>query len=120
MKAVEKLKIAKDILEQELSEIISFLSIDFIFKRLNIKFHNGINIYIVYNNYDEYSYSILFSKLKLDRYRFDNYDDRWNVSSKPHHFHPRNAKEAIESKMTGLPEKDMIYLVDFLKSKKII
>lgn len=33
----------------------------------------------------KYSYTIIFSKFELDRCRFDNYDDRWEVSTKPHH-----------------------------------
>ena len=60
MKAIEKLKIAKEILEQELSNEISSLSLNFVYKRLNIEFHNGINIYIMYNDCNEYSYSIIF------------------------------------------------------------
>lgn len=116
MKAIEKLKIAKDILEQKLSKEISSLSLNLVYKKLNIELHNGINIYIVYN---DYSYSIIFSKLQLDRCRFDNYDDRWNVSSRPHHFHPRNVKDAIESTMTGFPNDDMVKLVKLLNSGKL-
>ena len=119
MKAIEKLKIAKDILEQKFSKEIGLLSLNLVYKKLNIELHNGINIYIVYNDYDEYSYSIVFSKLQLDRCRFDNYDDRWNVSSRPHHFHPRNVKDAIESTMTGFPNDDMVNLVKLLKSGKL-
>ena len=32
------------------------------------------------------------SKLELDRVRFDNYDDQWNVLTRPHHYHPRHIK----------------------------
>ncbi len=88
MKANEKLTIAKNILEQHISKEISSISIDFNYQQLHIVFHDGINLYIVYNNYGEYSYSIIFSKLELDRCRFDNYDNCWDVSSRPHHFHP--------------------------------
>jgi len=35
MKAIEKLKIAKEILEQEFSNEISSLSLNFVYKRLN-------------------------------------------------------------------------------------
>ncbi|MHA1917045.1 MAG: toxin-antitoxin system TumE family protein [Candidatus Ranarchaeia archaeon] len=50
-----------------------------------------------YNDFDEYSYQIMFSHKSLDRARFDNYDDKWKVSTRPHHFHPRNKKNAISS-----------------------
>ena len=119
MNANEKLISAKDILEQHLSKEISFLSIDFMYKQLHLVFLDGIHLYIVYNDHGEYSYSILFSKLELDRCRFDNYDDRWNISSRPHHFHPRKKKDAIESMMKGFPDQDMITLIELLKSGKL-
>ena len=119
MNANEKLISAKDILEQHLSKEISYLSIDFMYKQLHLVFLDGIHLYIVYNDHGEYSYSILFSKLELDRCRFDNYDDRWNISSRPHHFHPRKKKYAIESMMKGFPDQDMITLIELLKSGKL-
>ena len=119
MNANEKLISAKDILEQHLSKEISYLSIDFMYKQLHLVFLDGIHLYIVYNDHGEYSYSSLFSKLELDRCRFDNYDDRWNISSRPHHFHPRKKKYAIESIMKGFPDQDMITLIELLKSGKL-
>ena len=62
----------------------------------------------------------LFSKIQLDRCRFDNYDDRWPVSTRPHHFHPRYKKEAILSKMIGNPEEDIPYFCSLIKTEKII
>jgi len=35
----------------------------------------------------------------------------WNVKSKPHHFHPKGEKTAIESSMNGDPKHDMIILI---------
>jgi len=104
MNANEKLISAKDILEQHLSNEISSLSIDFMYNQLHLVFLDGVHLYVVYNNHGQYSYSIIFSKLELDRCRFDNYDEHWNVSSRPHHFHPRKKKDAIESIMKGLPD----------------
>lgn len=119
MKGTEKLRIAKELLEQHLSPKINKLSLDFTYKQLHVVFLDGIHLYIVYNDHEEYSYSIIFSKLELDRCRFDNYDDRWNVSSRPHHFHPWKKKEAIESMMKGVAEQDIVKLIELLKSGKI-
>lgn len=82
---------------------------------LTIKFRKGFILYIRYNDFDEYSYQILFSQKKFDRIRYDNYDDKWNVSSKPHHFHPRNKQTALESRMIGKPGKDIPVLIQILK-----
>ena len=116
MKASEKLEIAKKLLELNLSNKISQISIDLTYKQLHVVLIDGIHLYIVYNNYGQYSYSIIFSKLDLDRCRFDNFDDCWKVSTHPHHFHPRKTKEAIKSPMEGFPDQDIIKLVDLLKS----
>jgi hypothetical protein len=119
MKANEKLLVAKELLELNLSNKISQISIDLTYKQLHIVLIDGIHFYIVYNDHGEYSYSIIFSKLDLDRCRFDNYDDHWNVSSRPHHFHPRKTKEAIISPMYGSPDQDMIKLVELLNSGEL-
>ena len=119
MKANEKLLVAKELLELNLSEKLSQISIDLTYKQLHIILIDGIHLYIVYNDHGKYSYSIIFSKLDLDRCRFDKYDDHWKVSSHPHHFHPRKTKEAIESPMKGFPEQDMIKLVELLNSGKL-
>ncbi len=119
MKASEKLIVAKELLELNLSTKISQISIDLTYKQLHIALIDGIHLYIVYNDHGEYSYSIIFSKLDLDRCRFDNYDDHWNVSSRPHHFHPRKTKEAIKSPMIGFPDQDIIKLIELLKSGKL-
>ena len=119
MNAIEKLLIAKELLELNLSQTISQISIDLTYKQLHIILIDGIQLYIVYNDHGEYSYSIIFSKLDLDRCRFDNYDDQWSVSSHPHHFHSRKAKDAINSPMKGVPEQDMIKLIELLKSGEL-
>lgn len=81
--------------------------------RIIIIFENGVQIYIRYNLHEEYSYSVIFSDLVLDRVRFDNHDDRWNVPSRPHHFHPRNDKVGYNSLMVGLPSEDVPLLFEF-------
>ena len=30
--------------------------------------------------------------------RFDNYDDRWDVKTRPHHFHKRGMQSVIDNK----------------------
>jgi len=119
MKANEKLIVAKELLELNLVNKISQLSINLTYNQLHIVLIDGIHLYIVYNDHGEYSYSIIFSKLDLDRCRFDNYDEHWKVSSRPHHFHPRKTKEAIKSPMKGLPNQDIIKLVELLNSGKL-
>ena len=53
--------------------------------------------------------------------RFDNYDDRWEVITRPHHFHIRGLKSIIESSMLGKPNHDIPILLkmilDYSKKK---
>ena len=81
---------------------------------LKIKFLSGFELYIRYNDHGEYSYHVNFSTDPLDRLRFDNYDDHWPVSTRPHHFHSRNEKNARESPMNGEPDHDMPLLIKYL------
>ncbi|MHA1647977.1 MAG: hypothetical protein ACTSVL_10425 [Promethearchaeota archaeon] len=60
--------------------------------------------------------NITYSLLDQDLCRFDNYDQQWDVSSRPHHFHPRKIYEARESPMSGNPLEDMEELCLFLRS----
>lgn len=78
--------------------------------RLTIHLINGIRIYIRYNNYNQYSYVIQYSHGKFDRDRFDNYNEEWDVKTKPHHHHKRGSQIVPESKMRGIPSQDMIIL----------
>ena len=114
MKAIAKLTIARDIFEQNLSNEIKTISINVDDKQLHIVFHDGIHLYIVYNDYEEYSYQITFTQKPLDRLRFDNFDDKWNVSTRPHHLHQRGQKDAIESPMLGDPKHDMPILITYI------
>lgn len=119
MSVSDKLVKARSLIEQSLNALIVSHSINFDYRQLKIILKDGIHIHIVYNNYYEYSYSILFSHLELDRCRFDNYDKTWDVSTKPHHLHPRNKKIAISSEMSGDPDKDIPLLCNLLKSGKL-
>lgn len=111
---IKLLRARELLINQFLSEIYEII-LDDDRPILTIKFRKGFILYIRYNDFDEYSYQILFSQKKFDRIRFDNYDDKWNVSSKPHHFHPRNKQTALESRMIGKPGKDIPVLIQILK-----
>ncbi|KKN04175.1 hypothetical protein LCGC14_1100130 [marine sediment metagenome] len=58
--------------------------------------------------------------MKLDRCRFDNYDDKWNLSTRPNHFHPRFIKDGFISPMIGHPDQDIQKLCKLLLSNKLI
>ena len=116
----EKLKKSKQILENCLSDSIEKLLFQPKLSRIKIRLRNDNIIFIQYNVYDEYSYSIIFSKIELDRCRFDNFDNRWDIPTKPHHFHPRSKKEAISSMMIGNPENDMPIFCNLINSGKVM
>ena len=78
---------------------------------------DGSVLYVRYNRYNQYSYNLIFSSIKYDRARFDNFDDKWNVSTSPHHFHPRYDKSAIESSMNGNPDHDLPLLMDYIRKQ---
>ncbi len=114
MKAIEKLQIAKGLLEKQLKSKILDITLYPNLERLKIILIDGTSIFIQYNNYEEYSYSVIFSNLNLDRIRFDNYDFDWDVNSKPNHYHPRKEKIGKNSPMTGNPRKDMPLLCEII------
>lgn len=82
---------------------------------MQFEFRQGFTLFIRYNDFDQYSYHIQFSKSKFNRIRYDNYDDTWDVMSRPHHFHPKNKKEALMSEMVGIPELDIPKLIEIIK-----
>lgn len=120
MKSLEKLDKSKLLIEKELSITLKTLNFEPKLARIHVSLRNGTQFYIRYNDYGEYSYSIFFSKMKLDRCRFDNYDDKWNVITRPNHFHPRFVKEGFKSPMIGHPNKDIQKLCTLLKSDKLL
>lgn len=78
-------------------------------------FRDGTVLYIVFNSAGEYAYQLLFSTQKLDRIRFDCMDKKWEVKTKPNHFHPRYTEQAFESPMKGETEKDLNLLINLIK-----
>jgi len=102
------------ILNEFLEEIID-TKFDDLKLMLIIHFKMGFTLYIQYNDFNEYSYHIQFTQKPNDFIRYDNYDDRWNVKTKPHHLHQRWKKEAITSPMQGKPEMDIPILIKIIK-----
>jgi len=116
---LDKLKAARKLL---LNNLLSEIKDEFIDDErpfLKITFFKGSVLYIRYNDYDEYSYHLIFSQEPLDRIRYDNYDDMWKVNSRPHHFHLRGDKKAIESPMNGDPNHDIPILLKKLIEENI-
>lgn len=105
---------AEQILIQHLSSFITKSELSETLSQFLIEFINGVRLYVRYNAFGEYGYQILVYDRKIPFYRFDNFDDHWNISTKPHHLHIGD-EPAIDSPMVGDPEKDMIELIDFLK-----
>lgn len=111
MNAKAKILLFLDLIRKDVKEITEFS----IRKRgfeLKIKLNNGIFLYIVYNDHNHYSYTIQYSLLKFDRKRFDNFDDFWEVETRPHHFHVRGSEEVATSPMTGDPRIDFLNLIN--------
>ena len=96
----------RDIIKDELNESLS---------QLKIMLKSSTTIYIRYNEYGEYGYQIIHSHKKNDFSRFDNFDDRWEVETRPHHLHIRGKNEVVESGMNGNPKEDIPLLVEYIK-----
>jgi len=58
--------------------------------------------------------------MELDRCRFDNYDDKWNVKTRPNHFHPRYDENGYNSPMTGNPSQDLQLLIKLIKTGNLL
>ena len=110
---------ASKIVQEELQKLIIHIDLDLDAGRLKTILNNRIIIYIRYNNYNEYSYVVQFSLKQGDRVQFDNFDDTWDVNTRPHHCHPRFKREAIESEFNGNPKHDMPILCNMVKRKDI-
>ena len=83
---------------------------------LKVIFNIELILYIRYNDYGEYSYCIIYSPNPDDQMRFDNYDNIWDVKTRPHHFHIRGMQSVIDSPMKGDPNHDIpILLQEILK-----
>ena len=120
MSGIIKLERAKTLLEKNFAKQISNLNFKPKLATISLSLRDGTQIYIRYNNHNQYSYSIIFSAIDLDRCRFDNYDDKWDVSTRPNHFHPRFNKIGFSSPMNGKPDNDLQLLYELIITKKLI
>jgi len=116
MNGIDKLRRAREILEAELATAVVSSEFNVRLKRFRATLRDGTTINVQYNDHEEYSYSIFYSSQELDRIRFDNYDNLWNVPTKPHHVHPRYKEVGEISTMNGDPVNDMRILANILKS----
>ncbi len=107
------LEFARKLIINDYNEYIKDIILDKDRPVLKIIFHREIYLYLRYNDYGEYSYTTIFSPNPDDQIRFDNYDDIWEVNTRPHHFHTRGLKKVIESPMKGEPEHDIPILLKY-------
>ena len=115
MDSREKLLLAYNLLIKEFSDNIREIIVYKDRPVLKATFQNEIILHIRYNDYSEYTYCVIYSPNPDDQMRFDNYDDRWDVKTRPHHFHIRGMQSVRESPMDGDPNQDIPVLI-----KKII
>jgi hypothetical protein len=113
---IAKLERAKLLLENQVKDLLLGINLEAQYPRLVASFRDGIVLYVRFNKYDQYSYSILIAESELDRCRFDNFDDKWLVPSKPHHFHPRMNNQAFKSPMNGNLDDDFPALCNLLRT----
>ncbi len=119
MDSRKNLELARNIIIKDYSTLIRKIILDKDRPVLKAVFNNEVNLYIRYNDYGEYSYSVIFSPNPDDQMRFDNYDDIWDVKTRPHHFHQRRMQSIVESPMMGEPKHDIsILLKNILDSLK--
>jgi hypothetical protein len=61
MDGIDKLEIAKELIERDLGSNVSSLFFNDVLVRLRVVLQDGITIIIYFNDHDQYSYSIIFS-----------------------------------------------------------
>jgi hypothetical protein len=109
--AWDKITIARKLLLLEFDSVMVEERIDPDYPVLKILFVMGFRLYIRYNPSEQYSYHIDFSKKQNNRIRFDNYDDKWEVTTRPHHKHVFGVADVVESPMNGEPTHDIPILI---------
>jgi len=114
MDSRKNLELARNIIIKEYNSLIREIILDKDRPVLKIVFHIEIFLYIRYNDYGEYSYCVIFSPNPDDQMRFDNYDDIWDVKTRPHHFHVRGMQSVVDSPMSGEPNDDIPILLKYV------
>ena len=115
--AVVSLKRAEQLIEIYMGSLVKTISFEPKLARISVLMKDSTRFFVRYNDHDEYSYSVIFSSKELDRVRLDNHDDRWNVATRPHHFHPRMSLEGFSSPMIGKPDADIPLVSELINSK---
>ena len=116
MDSREYLDLARNLITQKYTRLIREVLLHKERPVLKVVFNFEVILYIRYNNFGEYSYSVVFSPNPDDQMRFDNYDDRWDVKTRPHHFHVRGLQSSIESPMLGDPNHDIPILLRMIQN----
>jgi len=114
MDSRKNLELARNIIIKEYSSLIREIILDKHRPVLKMVFHIEIFLYIRYNDYGEYTYCVIFSPNPDDQMRFDNFDDRWDVKTRPHHFHVRGMQTVVDSPMSGEPNDDIPILLKYV------
>jgi hypothetical protein len=114
MDSREKLRLARNIIIKEYSDFIREIDLNKDRPVLKVIFFTEIILYVRYNDYDEYTYCIIYSPNPDNQMRFDNYDDVWNVKTRPNHIHIRGMQSVIESPMRGIPDVDIPILIKYI------
>lgn len=115
MDSRKTLELARNLIVQNYSVLTREIILDKERPILKIVFNFEVILYIRYNDFGEYSYSVIFTPNPDDHMRFDNYDDRWDVNTRPHHFHIRGLKLTTESPMVGEPSHDIPILLKMIQ-----
>ena len=113
------LREARALFVNQLGDSIREDEIDETISQLKITLKSGVILYIKYNEFGEYGYQIIYSPRKNDFSRFDNFDDKWDVSTKPHHLHERGNRNVVASSMIGKPTHDIPILIKYIKEETI-
>ena len=116
MGTIEKLEKARELLVPTLIRTITGVHLSDEHYTLRIDFEQHSILYVKYNDYQEYSYQILLSHQGSKSIRYDNFDDRWDVSSRPNHVHMAD-KTVVASPMNGDPVHDMPLLIKVIQAE---
>jgi len=124
MLGLEKLLLAKVCLEKYLSYRVMQLNFESKLRRIPIVLRDNSQVFVIYNDHDQYGYQVVYSNRQFDRCRFDNLDKGWIVPTTPHHFHPWKTREGLTSPIKGDPVLDIpllcqLLLKGVLRSKEV-
>ena len=114
MDSRKNLELARNIIIKEYDTLVREILLEKDRPVLKIVFNIEVYLYIRCNDYGEYSYSAILSPIPDDQMRFDNYDDIWDVKTRPDHFHVRGMQSVSDSPMNGEPNHDIPILLKYI------